>query len=71
MSWEGFGLLLVLLELWRRWRWWIGFGFDLGFLLFCVGQVICRTTEGYVICGAGGGYAICGAGGGGGWLVVA
>jgi hypothetical protein len=28
VSWEAFGLLLVLLELWRRW--WVGFDFDLG-----------------------------------------
>jgi hypothetical protein len=29
MSWKGFDLLLVLLELRQRWRWWVGFGFDL------------------------------------------
>jgi hypothetical protein len=28
VSWEGFGLLLVFLDLWQRW--WDGFGFDLG-----------------------------------------
>jgi hypothetical protein len=30
VSWEGFGLLLVLLEMRRRWRRWVGFDFDLG-----------------------------------------
>jgi hypothetical protein len=30
MSWESFVLLLGFLDLWRRWRWWVGFDFDLG-----------------------------------------
>jgi hypothetical protein len=30
MSWEGFSLLLGFSDLWRRWRRWVGFGFDLG-----------------------------------------
>jgi hypothetical protein len=29
VSWESFVLLLGFLDLWRRWKWWIGFGFDL------------------------------------------
>jgi hypothetical protein len=35
MSWEGFSLLLVLLDLWRRW---IGFDFDLGIGCFVLGK---------------------------------
>jgi hypothetical protein len=27
---ECFILLLGFLDLWRRWRWWLGFDFDLG-----------------------------------------
>jgi hypothetical protein len=29
MGGESFILLLVFLDLWWRWRWWVGFGFDL------------------------------------------
>jgi hypothetical protein len=30
VRWESFDLLLGLLDLWWRWRWWVGFSFDLG-----------------------------------------
>jgi hypothetical protein len=30
VSWEDFGLLLGFSDLWRRWRRWVGFSFDLG-----------------------------------------
>jgi hypothetical protein len=33
---ESFILLLGFLDLWRRWRWWVGFSFDLQ-----VGVVLC------------------------------
>jgi hypothetical protein len=33
MSWEGFALLLGLLDLWWRWRRWVGFSFDLGVIV--------------------------------------
>jgi hypothetical protein len=36
MGWEGFDLLLGFSDLWRRWRRYIGFGFDLG-----VGVILC------------------------------
>jgi hypothetical protein len=29
MSWESFILLSGFLDLWRRWKWWVGFSFDL------------------------------------------
>jgi hypothetical protein len=29
MSWKSFILLLGFLDLWWRWKWWVGFGFDL------------------------------------------
>jgi hypothetical protein len=29
MSWKNFHLLLGFLDLWWRWKWWVGFGFDL------------------------------------------
>jgi hypothetical protein len=29
MSWKSFILLLGFLDLWQRWKWWVGFGFDL------------------------------------------
>jgi hypothetical protein len=33
MSWEGFILLMGFLDLWKRWRRWVGFGFDLGIVV--------------------------------------
>jgi hypothetical protein len=30
MSGEDISLLWGLLDLWQRWRWWVGFGVDLG-----------------------------------------
>jgi hypothetical protein len=29
VSWKSFVLLLGFLDLWQRWKWLIGFGFDL------------------------------------------
>jgi hypothetical protein len=37
VSWESFVLLLRLLDLWRRWRWWVGFGFNLRGVLLDAG----------------------------------
>jgi hypothetical protein len=37
VSWESFILLMWLLDLWRRWRWWVGFGFNLRGVLLGVG----------------------------------
>jgi hypothetical protein len=34
MSWESFVSLLGFLDLWWRWKWWVGFGFDLRVVLF-------------------------------------
>jgi hypothetical protein len=34
MSWESFILLLGFLDLWWRLGWWIGFGFDLGIVVW-------------------------------------
>jgi hypothetical protein len=43
---ESVDLLWRFLDLrWRR-RWWIGFGFDMGVVLFGMGYVICGTGEG-------------------------
>jgi hypothetical protein len=40
MSGESSILLLGFLDLWRRWRGWVGFGFDLG-----VGVVLCWVGD--------------------------
>jgi hypothetical protein len=52
MSWKSFILLLGFLDLWRRWKWWVSFGFD---LRFCVvlhrPRLDCGTARGYVISG--------------------
>jgi hypothetical protein len=40
MGRESFILLLVFLDLWWRWRWWVGFGFDLR-----VGVVLCWVSD--------------------------
>jgi hypothetical protein len=37
MSWESFILLLQLLDLWHRWRWWVGCGFNLRGVLLSAG----------------------------------
>jgi hypothetical protein len=37
VSWENFILLLHLLNLWQRWRWWVRFGFNLRGVLLGVG----------------------------------
>jgi hypothetical protein len=44
VSWEGFGLLLGFLDLWRRWRWWVGFDFYLGVRL-AKGMLSVELTE--------------------------
>jgi hypothetical protein len=40
MSWESFALLVGFLDLWQRWRWWVGFDFDLG-----VGAILCWVSD--------------------------
>jgi hypothetical protein len=35
VSWKSFVLLLGFLDLWWRWGWWIGFGFDSGIIVWC------------------------------------
>jgi hypothetical protein len=41
MSWESFALLLGFLDLWQRWKRWVGFNFDLrvGVVLHWVGDL--------------------------------
>jgi hypothetical protein len=56
---KGIRLFWRLLDLWRRWLWWVGFYLD---LRIGIGYVICGTVRGYIICGVGEDW---------GWLVVA
>jgi hypothetical protein len=51
MCGESIGLLRRFLDL--RWRWWIGFNFDLRGGVVWHGVLIYGTGEGYVICAAG------------------
>jgi hypothetical protein len=37
VSWESFALLLGLLDLWQRWRWWLASVLTWGLVVLCTG----------------------------------